>query len=177
MQPALDFGWTHLPDDEPWRDPVDGPGPRRNRQMFKDVLDFWLSRALRGSGSTWPSHWSRTTATRTRACRRPSVAAQQDHPASTLNLVRRLIALRTAVPALGGRESTTVVHPGYPFPSRRGRAHLVVVTPCREPAVAELAEAAGARVLLGSGVVVDGQRVQGDGFGHAVLALQPVAVD
>jgi len=368
-QPALNFGWTHLPDDEPWRDPVDGPGPRRNRQMLRDVLDFWLSRGVAGfrvdmafslvkddrdptacvqattelwreirqwlddahpdavlipegpeprmgtdlafdadfflvilaehatlfdnhaagvlpfqppqppffdaegagSTSTFLAGWAAAkqvdphrpvilstadhdfnrlacgprTAEQLGAAltflftwgsvpclyygdeigmrylpgmpdvegaicnpaynragcrtpmqwddgpnagfstadpaqlylpidpdpRRPTVAAQQDDPASTLNLVRRLIALRRAEPALGGRTPTTVLHAGYPFTYRRGDSHLVVVNPRREPAVVELAEAAGAQVLLGSGVVIDGQRVQVDGFGHAVLAL------
>ena len=47
-QPALNFGWTRMRDDEPWRDPVDAPGPTRNRQMLRDVLDFWLSRGVAG---------------------------------------------------------------------------------------------------------------------------------
>ena len=48
VQPALNFGWTHLPDDEPWRDPIDAPGPTRNRQMLTEVLDHWLSRGVAG---------------------------------------------------------------------------------------------------------------------------------
>jgi glycosidase len=104
---------------------------------------------------------------------RPTVAAQQDDPSSTLNLVRRLIALRTAVPALGGREATTVRHAEYPFVYRRGQAHLVVLNPRRDPATLHLPEVEGAAVLLGSGVAVDGQSVQADGFGYAVLALSP----
>jgi len=47
-QPALNFGWTDLPADEPWRDGVDDPGPRRNKQMLREVLDFWLSRGVAG---------------------------------------------------------------------------------------------------------------------------------
>src|SRR4030095_13889176 len=31
-QPALNFGWVARPDNEPWRDAIDAPGPRRNRQ-------------------------------------------------------------------------------------------------------------------------------------------------
>ena len=47
-QPALNFGWVRQRDDEPWRDRLDGPGPTRNRQMLRDVLDFWLSRGVAG---------------------------------------------------------------------------------------------------------------------------------
>src|SRR5204862_7588084 len=44
---------------------------------------------------------------------RPTVAAQEPDPASTLNLVRRLVALRRATPALGGRATTRVLNEGY----------------------------------------------------------------
>ena len=47
-QPALNFGWARLPADEPWRDAVDAPGPLRNRQALKDILDFWLRRGVAG---------------------------------------------------------------------------------------------------------------------------------
>ena len=47
-QPALNFGWAQLPADEPWRDAVDAPGPLRNRQALKDILDFWLRRGVAG---------------------------------------------------------------------------------------------------------------------------------
>jgi len=48
QQPALNFGWTHLPADEPWRDPVDAPGPQRNRQTLRDVMAFWLDKGVAG---------------------------------------------------------------------------------------------------------------------------------
>lgn len=47
-QPALNFGWTTVDPAEPWRDPTDGPGPRRNIQALKDVLAFWLDRGVAG---------------------------------------------------------------------------------------------------------------------------------
>ncbi|MDH3299973.1 MAG: alpha-amylase family glycosyl hydrolase [Acidimicrobiia bacterium] len=47
-QPALNFGWARNPAGEPWRDAVDAPGPRRNRQALRDILDFWLSRGVAG---------------------------------------------------------------------------------------------------------------------------------
>lgn len=47
-QPALNFGWARMADDEPWRDRVDAPGPRRNRQALMDVMAFWLDRGIAG---------------------------------------------------------------------------------------------------------------------------------
>ena len=102
---------------------------------------------------------------------RPTVASQEDDPDSTLHLVRRLVALRRATPALGGRAATTVLHATYPFTYRRGDTHLVVVNPRREAASVSLPEVGGAEVVLGSGVVLTGETVQADGFGFAVIAL------
>lgn len=48
QQPALNFGWGQLRDDEPWRDAVDAPGPRRNRQALRDIIAFWLDRGVAG---------------------------------------------------------------------------------------------------------------------------------
>ena len=368
-QPALNFGWTQVPDDEPWRDAVDDPGPRRNRQMLMDVIDFWLTRGVsgfridmafslvkdhrdaeegmsattevwreirtwldvahpdavlipegseprtgaplafdadfflvikaehaslfdnhaagllpwqeprepffdaagRGDTSVFLAGWEEArevdparlvllstadhdfdrlaTGPRTpeqlgaalaflftwgsvpclyygdeigmrylpglpdtegsicnpaynrSGCRtpmqwddgpnagfstadpgrlylsqdpdpdRPTVASQEDDPASTLHLVRRLIALRRATPALGGRASTTVLHETYPFTYRRGETHLVVVNPRREAASVSLPEVRGSEVLLGSGVVLTDETVRAEGFGFAVIAL------
>ncbi len=47
-QPALNFGWARNPDGESWRDAVDDPGPRRNRQALRDILDFWLGHGVSG---------------------------------------------------------------------------------------------------------------------------------
>lgn len=102
---------------------------------------------------------------------RPTVSAQEQDPDSTLHLVRRLIALRRAVPALGGRASTTVLHEGYPFTWRRGDSHVVVVNPRREPADVEVDGLDGATVLLGHGVDVRPTGLRVDGFGYGVLEL------
>ncbi len=47
-QPALNFGYGALRPDEPWRDAVDAPGPRRNRQALRDIMAFWLDRGVAG---------------------------------------------------------------------------------------------------------------------------------
>lgn len=114
---------------------------------------------------------------------RPDVATQRADPESTLQLVRRLIALRRSTPALGARATTEVLGTGYPFVYIRGGSHLVVVNPRREPARLDLA---GLRVGDGSQVgggprVGDGLEVSGvtvregsvlaDGFGYGVFAL------
>ncbi|MEV4641389.1 alpha-amylase family glycosyl hydrolase [Actinoplanes sp. NPDC049548] len=102
---------------------------------------------------------------------RPTVAAQERDPASTLAFVRELVALRRATPALGTRAPVRVVSEGYPFAYVRGESHLVVVNPRREAAVLAVPEALAASPVLASGVVqaVDGLRV--DGFGYGILGL------
>ncbi len=100
---------------------------------------------------------------------RPNVAAQLADPGSTLNLVRRLIALRRAHPALGGRAATEVLNATYPFVYQRGDTHLVVVNPRRDPSTFELPEA-GFHELLASGVKVDGTQVTAAGFGYGIFA-------
>jgi glycosidase len=102
---------------------------------------------------------------------RPTVAAQEADPSSTLHLVRRLVALRKAHPALGGRASTRVLHDGYPLVFVRGESHLVVVNPRREPARVQVPESVGAQVLLGEGVTLADGAVTAAGFAYAVLAL------
>jgi maltose alpha-D-glucosyltransferase/alpha-amylase len=103
---------------------------------------------------------------------RPTVAAQDADPASTLNLVRALTALRRRTAALRASASTRVVNEGYPLAYVRGESHLVLVNPRREPARLTLAEAAGAELVWGDGVQVD---ADGDlrlgGFAYAVLEL------
>jgi glycosidase len=102
---------------------------------------------------------------------RPTVASQESDPASTLNLVRRLSALRRATPALQARASTRVVNEGYPFAYMRGETHLVVVNPRREPATLTTQEAAHATPLWGLGVQTSAQELHIDGFGYGVMTL------
>ena len=102
---------------------------------------------------------------------RPTVEAQERDPASTLNLVRRLVALRRSTPALGARSDTRVVHEGYPFAYVRGGTHLVVVNPGRDPAVLTVAVLVGAEPLLVQGISLQGETVTAAGFGYGVFAL------
>ena len=104
---------------------------------------------------------------------RPTVAAQENDPASTLHLVRRLSALRRATPALQGRASTRVLHEGYPFAYVRDETHLVVVNPRRESARLSAPEAGRATLLWGSGVVTASDELVVDGFGYGILTLEP----
>lgn len=47
-QPALNFGYARLDPAEPWRQPVDAPGPRANRAALREVMAFWLDRGVAG---------------------------------------------------------------------------------------------------------------------------------
>jgi glycosidase len=102
---------------------------------------------------------------------RPTVAAQDGDPASTLTFVRDLIALRRDTPALGTGASTRVISEGYPFAYVRGGSHLVVVNPRREPAEIVGPEAKAASVLLADGVSATPEGLVVDGFGYGVFAL------
>ncbi len=102
---------------------------------------------------------------------RPTVAAQEQDPESTLHLVRRLVALRRATPALGGRADTRVLNSGYPFAYVRGGTHLVVVNPRREPADLRADELVAATPLLARGVSVDGDTATAAGFAYGIFAL------
>jgi glycosidase len=104
---------------------------------------------------------------------RPTVAAQRADERSLLNLVRRLIALRRATPALGTSGSVEVLNEGYPFVYLRGGTHLVVVNPRRTPADAPLPEGTGRpRWLEAAGVAAGAASVQIEGFGYGVAALE-----
>ena len=102
---------------------------------------------------------------------RPTVAAQDGVEGSTLELVRRLVALRRATPALSARSTTRVLAAGYPLVFLRGETHLVVVNPRREAASFAAPEVVGAQALLAEGVTVTGDELVVDGFGYGVLAL------
>ena len=103
---------------------------------------------------------------------RPTVATQERDPQSTLNLVKRLIAMRRATPALGGRAATRVLHDGYPFAYLRGDTHLIVLNPRRDTARFSTGEVSGAQPLLTSGISVDGNTLTAHGFGYGIFALQ-----
>jgi hypothetical protein len=47
-QPALNFGYARMDPGEPWRQPVDAPGPQRNRAALREVIAFWLDRGVAG---------------------------------------------------------------------------------------------------------------------------------
>ncbi|HKH56288.1 MAG TPA: hypothetical protein VKA58_12615, partial [Propionibacteriaceae bacterium] len=102
---------------------------------------------------------------------RPTVAAQEQDPDSTLNLVKRLIALRRSTPALGSRVATRVLHEGYPFAYLRGETHLVVVNPQRDRATLSTGELSGAAPLLASGISVVGDTLTAEGFAYGIFAL------
>ncbi|MFL6125628.1 alpha-amylase family glycosyl hydrolase [Actinophytocola sp.] len=48
VQPALNFGYARTNEAEPWRQPVDAPGPRENRQALRDIMDYWLRTGIAG---------------------------------------------------------------------------------------------------------------------------------
>jgi maltose alpha-D-glucosyltransferase/alpha-amylase len=101
---------------------------------------------------------------------RPTVVAQERDPGSTLNFVRRLVALRRSTPALGSRTSTRVLNQGYPFVYMRGGTHLVIVNPRRDPAELHVDEMSGAASLISSGISVAGNMVTAEGFSYGVFA-------
>jgi maltose alpha-D-glucosyltransferase/alpha-amylase len=47
-QPALNFGYARQRDDEPWRQDVDAPGPRRNRHDLREIMSHWLDFGVAG---------------------------------------------------------------------------------------------------------------------------------
>lgn len=99
---------------------------------------------------------------------RPTVAAQDGVPGSTLELVRELIALRRRTPALQGHTATRVVHADYPLTWLRGEDHLVVVNPRREPAYVSSDEVRDMTQLFGTGCRVVEGGIQVDGFGYGI---------
>ncbi|GAA2748004.1 alpha-amylase family glycosyl hydrolase [Kitasatospora cinereorecta] len=103
---------------------------------------------------------------------RPDVAAQRADETSLLHLVRRLIGLRRAHPALGAHGSVEVLHTGYPFAYVRGDRFLVVVNPRREPARLTVRRrlTPGAE-LVGHGVRVDAGGIHADGFSYGIFEL------
>ncbi|MBL7630717.1 alpha-amylase family glycosyl hydrolase [Frankia nepalensis] len=47
-QPALNYGYARGDEREPWRLPVDAPGPRRNRAQLREIMDHWLRLGVAG---------------------------------------------------------------------------------------------------------------------------------
>jgi alpha-glucosidase len=47
-QPALNFGYARPDPEQPWRQPVDAPGPRANRAALREIMAFWLDRGVAG---------------------------------------------------------------------------------------------------------------------------------
>ena len=89
---------------------------------------------------------------------RPNVADQDNDPASLLNLVRKLLALRTDHPALGNCGGFAPVSAkGYPLVFRRllgKESVLVAVNPRAQPASVRLPAAAPLNELLASRAVL-----------------------
>ncbi|HUC60222.1 MAG TPA: alpha-amylase family glycosyl hydrolase [Streptosporangiaceae bacterium] len=48
FQPALNFGYARRNEAEPWREPVDAPGPRANRAALVEVIGHWLELGVAG---------------------------------------------------------------------------------------------------------------------------------
>lgn len=48
FQPKLNFGYGRANPAEPWRQPVDAPGPRANRAAIREIMEFWLARGVAG---------------------------------------------------------------------------------------------------------------------------------
>ncbi len=47
-QPALNFGYARMSAGELWRQPIDAPGPMRNRLALPEIMAFWLDRGVAG---------------------------------------------------------------------------------------------------------------------------------
>ena len=47
-QPALNFGYGRADPDEPWREPIDAPGPQANRAALREIVACWLDLGVAG---------------------------------------------------------------------------------------------------------------------------------
>lgn len=45
-QPALNFGYSEP--SEPWQDPIDAPGPQKNRAELRQIMAYWFDRGCDG---------------------------------------------------------------------------------------------------------------------------------
>ncbi|MFE9421353.1 alpha-amylase family glycosyl hydrolase [Kitasatospora sp. NPDC006697] len=48
IQPALNFGYARPDPAEPWRSPVDGPGPTANRAALREIMAHWFELGVAG---------------------------------------------------------------------------------------------------------------------------------
>ncbi|WP_406692479.1 alpha-amylase family glycosyl hydrolase [Saccharopolyspora sp. ID03-671] len=110
-QPAINYGYARMNPDEPWRQPIDAEGPKRNREAMREVMDHWLRLGISGfrcdmagslikddpglveTGGLWvrwrpgsttttPTRcWSRSGATRRSRFRPVSTATSSSRPA------------------------------------------------------------------------------------------------
>jgi maltose alpha-D-glucosyltransferase/alpha-amylase len=48
VQPALNYGYARLDPAEPWRQPVDAPGPRANRAALREIMAHWFELGVAG---------------------------------------------------------------------------------------------------------------------------------
>ncbi|WP_329184928.1 alpha-amylase family glycosyl hydrolase [Streptomyces sp. NBC_01428] len=48
VQPALNFGYARPDPAEPWRQPVDAPGPLANRAALREIMAYWFDRGVAG---------------------------------------------------------------------------------------------------------------------------------
>jgi maltose alpha-D-glucosyltransferase/alpha-amylase len=48
IQPALNFGFARSDEREPWRQPVDAPGPLANRRALREIIDYWMPTGIAG---------------------------------------------------------------------------------------------------------------------------------
>jgi glycosidase len=47
-QPALNYGYARPDPEEPWRQPVDAPGPQANRAALREIIGYWCDRGVAG---------------------------------------------------------------------------------------------------------------------------------
>lgn len=48
VQPALNFGYARSDPAQPWRQPVDAPGPTANRAALREIMAFWFDLGVAG---------------------------------------------------------------------------------------------------------------------------------
>lgn len=48
VQPALNFGYARPDPAQPWRQPVDAPGPTANRAALREIMAYWFGRGVAG---------------------------------------------------------------------------------------------------------------------------------